>query len=188
MLKRERASRGPKDDVAERPVYLVAVAYDDEFKADEARILVKRAQREGITDVLETAVVVYGQDGKKHLTQDIDLEARRRTAGHWLGIAAALVTGVQPLIFVGTAAGELIGRLTDSGIETSELRQVGRELKPGTSALFVLAHEAVPRGALAKRLQPLGGQVIRTTLSPATTDELDRLLQKGIATPAHHAE
>lgn len=44
--------------------------------------------------------------------QDIDLEGRRRMMGHWLGISAALVTGSQPLIFVGSAVGEMIGRLT----------------------------------------------------------------------------
>ncbi|HEU5424372.1 MAG TPA: DUF1269 domain-containing protein [Nitrolancea sp.] len=164
----------------QRPIYLVAVAYDDEFKADEARILVKRAQREGISEVLETAVVVHDRDGKKLLTQDVDLEGKRRLQGHWLGIAAALATGVQPLIFVGTAAGEIIGRLTDTGIQTSDLRRVGKQLTPGTSALFVLAHEAVPRGALAKRLQPLGGRVIRTTLSPALNDELEWILRENV--------
>jgi uncharacterized membrane protein len=167
-----------RDGMTERPIYLVAVAYDDEFKADEARVLVKRAQREGIVDVLETAVVACGPDGKKRLTQDVDLEGKRRMQGHWLGIAAALVTGMPPLIFVGTAAGDLIGRLTDAGIQTGELKQAGKELRPGTSALFILAHEAVPRGALAKRLLPLGGRVMRTTLSPATTDELEQLLEQ----------
>lgn len=162
--------------MTETPIYLVAIAYDDEFKADEARIIVRRAQREGISDVLETAVVVYGADGKKRLTQDVDLEGRRRSAGHWLGIAAALATGVPPLIFVGTAAGEIVGRLTDSGILTSDLKQAANELQPGTSALFVLAHEAVPRGALARRLSHLGGQIMRTTLSSATNDELDWIL------------
>ncbi len=180
MLKRERATGQPNDAAVETPIYLVAIAYDDEFKADEARILVRRAQHEGISNVLETAVVVHERDGKKRLTQDVDLEGKRRMQGHWLGIAAALVTGVQPLIFVGTAAGEIIGRLTDSGIRTSDLRQIGRVLTPGTSALFVLAHEAVPRGALANRLLPLGGHVIRATLSPETTEELDRLLQEQV--------
>ena len=95
-----------------------------------------------------------------------------------MGIAAALATGVQPLIFVGTAVGEIVGRFTDTGIRTGELKQVGKELTPGTSALFVLAHEAVPRGALANRLQPLGGHVIRTTLDPDTAEELDQLLRE----------
>lgn len=167
--------------MTETPIYLVAIAYDDEFKADEARILVRRAQYEGISDVVETAVVVLGRDGKKRLTQDIDLEAKSRTVGHWLGIAAALVTGIPPLIFVGTAVGEIVGRLTDTGILTSDLRGAAKQLQPGTSALFVLAHEAVPRGALAERLRHLGGHVMRTTLSPATSDELDQLLQNSPA-------
>jgi uncharacterized membrane protein len=162
----------------EKPIYLVEVTYDDEFKADEARIIVKKARAEGISDVQETAVVVHERSGKKVLTQDVDLEGKRRTQGHWLGIAAAFATGTMPLIMVGTVAGEVIGRLTDKGIRTGQLKTAGRELAPGTSALFVLAHEAVPRGALAKRLQPLGGHVMRTTLSQETASELEHLLQE----------
>jgi uncharacterized membrane protein len=169
--------------VAEQPIHLVAIAYDDEFKADEARILVRRAQSEGVADVLETAVVVHQRDGKKRLTQDIDLEGRRRMIGHWIGIVAAIATGIPPLILVGTAAGAIIGRLTDTGIRTGELKQVEKQLTPGTSALFILAHEAVPRGALANRIRPLGGHVVRTTLSPDTTRELDQLLQESLSAP-----
>lgn len=173
--------------MAETPIHLIAIAYDDEFKADEARILVRRAQSEGIADVLETAVVVHDRNGKKRLTQDVDLEGTRRLQGHWLGIAAALATGIQPLIFVGTAAGELVGHVTDAGILTSDLKQAGKELCPGTSALFILAHQAVPRGVLAKRLIPLGGHVMRTTLSPSTTDELEQLLERSNVRLAGHA-
>ncbi|HMM41841.1 MAG TPA: DUF1269 domain-containing protein [Thermomicrobiales bacterium] len=163
--------------MTETPIHLVAIAYDDEFKADEARILVRRAQSEGLADVLETAVVVHERNGRKRLTQDIDLEGKPRAAGPRIGISAPLATAVQPLIFVGTAAGEVVGRLTDTGILTSDLKGAAKELRPGTSALFVLAHEAVPRGALAKRLSHLGGQIMRTTLSPATNDELVWILQ-----------
>jgi uncharacterized membrane protein len=170
--------------MAETPIYLVAIAYDDEFKADEARIIVRRAQSEGIVDVLETAVVVHQQDGKKRLTQDVDLEGKRRWQGHWLGIAAALATGFPPMILVGTAAGELVGLLTDAGIRTGDLKHAGKELKPGTSALFVLAHEAVPRGTLARRLLPLGGHLMRTTLPSVTTDALEQLLERSNVTPA----
>jgi uncharacterized membrane protein len=169
-----------RSPMATQPIYLVAIAYEDEFRADEARIIVKRAQREGVSDIVETAVIAYGPDGKKRLTQDVDLEGKRRTQGHWLGIAAALVTGIPPLIFVGTAAGEVIGMLTDTGIRTGELRQVGRELKPGSSALFILAHEAERRGALLERLRPLGGRVVRTTLPGDLADALDRMLQEPV--------
>lgn len=181
MVRKREQEKERRNRVSDKPIYLVAIAYDDEFKADEARILVRRAQREGISEILETAVVVHEPDGKKRLTQDVDLESDRRRQGHWLGIAAALATGIQPLIFVGTAAGEVFGRLTDTGIHTSELKEFGKQLRPGTSALFVLGRQAVQRGALAKRLAPLGGRVMQTTLSPATAEELDQILQRSTA-------
>ena len=63
-------------------VHLVAAAFDDEYKADEARLVLRRAQGEGLVELVETAVVVRGRDGKLRLNQDVDLEAKRKIALH----------------------------------------------------------------------------------------------------------
>ncbi len=122
--------------------HLAAVIFDDEYKADEARLILRRAAGEGLIELGETAVVVKASDGKTHLTQDIDLVEKRKMQGHWLGLVAAVATGVQPLIMVGTAA------------------------------LFVLAERTRHRDAIITRLQPLGGKVAYTNLDPATEQAL----------------
>jgi uncharacterized membrane protein len=127
--------------------HLVIVAYDDEYKADEFRVALRRMQGEGLLQVDESAVSVRGLDGKIRLSQELDLTAERKNQGHWLGILAAVVTGVQPLILAGTAAGAVIGKLTDHGITTNIMKEIGQSLTPRTSALFILgpAPTRIPR-------------------------------------------
>src|ERR687898_936675 len=95
---------------------LVAVAFDDEYKADEARLVLRRAQGDGLIELVETAAVVKARDGKLRLDQDSDHVATRKNQGHWLGILAATVTGLQPVILASTAVGAVVGKLTDKGI------------------------------------------------------------------------
>jgi uncharacterized membrane protein len=159
-----------------QPSQLIAIGYDDRFKADEARLVLKRAEGEGLIELVETAVVVRGLDGKLQLTQDVDLANQRKMQGHWLGIAAAVATGVQPLILLGTAAGAIVGKLTDKGIGADVMKQIGKGLTPGTSALFVLARRTQHRDTVLERLRPLGGKVARSTLDPAAEQALSEAL------------
>jgi uncharacterized membrane protein len=164
--------------VSERESYLVAIVYDDEYKADEARLILRRAQGEGLIELVETAVIVKSREGKPRLYQDVDLVATRKNQGHWIGVVAAVVTETQPLVLAGTVAGALIGRLTDTGITTGDMKTIGEQLIPGTSALFVLAKRTEHRDAILRRLGPLGGKIAQTTLSAASEDALARALEQ----------
>lgn len=170
--------------MSERQSHLVVIVYDDEYKADEARLILRRAQGEGLIELVETAVVVRAKDGKLGLYQDVDLVGKRKSQGHWLGIAAAVVTGVQPLILVGTATGALIGKLTDKGIKGGDLRDIGHDLTDGTSALLVLANRTDHRDAVAERLRPLGGKIAQTTLDPDAQAALAAALEEPSPTSA----
>lgn len=164
---------------------LIAIAFDDEFNADEARIVFRRAQREGLIELAETAVVEKSPDGKLRVSQDVDVVAKRRTAGHWLGIMAALATGVQPLILVGTAAGEVVGKLNDTGIGDKLMKEIGHELKPGGSALFVLGKRSPEhRETIVERLRPLGGTMAYSSLSPSDEQEPSDAYRQAQAGPA----
>jgi uncharacterized membrane protein len=149
---------------------LVVLWFDDEFKAEEARIAFRRMQKESLVELEETAVVVKTEDGKVKLIQDVDLVGKRKNQGHWLGILAALATGIQPMILLGTAAGVLLGKLTDKGIDNKFLKEVAAMLLPGSSALFVLG-KSTQRDVVIERLRPFGGKLLLTTL-PEETEEL----------------
>jgi uncharacterized membrane protein len=152
--------------------HLVAVVFDDEYLADEARVALRRMQGEGLLQLEESAVAVRGLDGKIRLDQDSDATAQRKNQGHWLGILAAVVTGVQPLILVGTAAGAVIGKLTDHGITNHIMNQIGESLTPGTSALFILGRSTGGRDPIIARLHAFGGRIAYTSFSAEAEREL----------------
>jgi uncharacterized membrane protein len=170
-----RARQG--DTVAQQPSHLIAIVFDDEYKADEARVALRRMQGEGLIDIDESATVVCRIDTKVRLSQDVDLVANRKNIGHWIGIAAAMATGVQPMILLGTATGAIIGRLTDHGITDRVLKQIGQSLVPGTSALLLLVRQTFHRDQVIERLRPYNGTIVQTTLPAEAEAALQSALE-----------
>ncbi len=161
------------------PTYnLFALAFDDEYKADEARALFKRMAGEGLLVLEETAVIVMGIDGKPTITQDADVTKSRRMQGHWLGIVAAAATGVLPLIMVGTVAGEVVGRMTDHGLTARQMKPIADSLTPGTSALFGLgkSNSDVYREKIIERIRHFNAKIVQTSVSPVLRMQIEELL------------
>jgi uncharacterized membrane protein len=117
---------------------LIALVFDDPYKADEAHAALKRLAGEGLLETDETAVIVRTADGKTTASQAENVVKKDRKIGHVVGLVAAAVTGTVPLIMAATVAGALIGKITDHGITNKFVKQVQDELQPGTSALVVL--------------------------------------------------
>ena len=164
---------------------LYALAFDDQYKADEARTLFRRMAGEGLLVLDQTAVVVVGLDGKATVTQDVDVTSSRRMQGHWVGIVAAAVTGVTPLIMAGTIAGQLVGRLTDHGITTQTMKPIVDALAPETSALFVIgfARHDSDRATIVGRLRHLDPRIVETSVSPVLRQQIEALLDEPSVNP-----
>ena len=165
---------------------LWGMAFDDEFKADEARALYRRMAGEGLLILEQTAVVVVGMDGKPKVTQDEDVTSERRTEGHWLGIAAAAMTGVVPLILVGTVAGEVVGHLTDHGITKQVMKPIIDALTPGTSALFGIGNvkDDADYEKIAGRIRHFNPTIRRSPVPPEVQQKIETLLAKSPETAA----
>lgn len=65
---------------------------------------------------------------------------------------------------MGAVTGAIAGKLTDIGIDDNFIKEVGQEIQPGNSALFLLVREATV-DRLVERLRPFEGRIIRTSLS-----------------------
>jgi uncharacterized membrane protein len=61
--------------------------------------------------------------------------------------------------------------LKEVGIEEKFMEDLGSHLKPGTSALFIVAKKAKP-GAILKELKRFGGKVLQTSLKHDDEDKL----------------
>jgi uncharacterized membrane protein len=63
---------------------------------------------------------------------------------------------------VGAASGAAIGALSNRGVEGKFVKEVTEQLKPGSSALFLVFRDLNPLAIRA--LEPYGGHLIHTSL------------------------
>jgi uncharacterized membrane protein len=161
---------------------LIAIAYDDEFKAEEVRLTLAKLQKEHLIELEDAAVVVKDKDGKVKLKQAVNLTSSGAVSGGFWGLLIGTLFFV-PLVgaAVGAATGALGGALTDIGVDDDFMRGLGETLQPETSALFVLVRQVTPDKVLDE-VAPFGGKVLRTSLSKDQEEELQEVLtNRGIS-------
>ncbi|MGK7874362.1 MAG: DUF1269 domain-containing protein [Xenococcaceae cyanobacterium] len=161
---------------------LIAIAYDDEFKAEEVRLTLLKLQQEYLIDLEDAAVVVKNQEGKVQLKQAVNLTAAGAASGGFWGLLIGTIF-LNPLLGVaaGAATGAIAGAVGDIGVDDDFMRELGETLEPRTSALFVLVRKATPDKVL-EEISKYGGKVLRTSLTKDKEAELQEVLsRRGIA-------
>jgi uncharacterized membrane protein len=117
---------------------------------------------------MEDAVVVTRDEkGVTKLDQAVNLTTAGAVGGGFWGMLIGMIF-LNPLLgaAVGAGAGALAGRFQDIGIDDQMMRDVGRSLKPGSSALFVLLRRASSDKVLDGLKQFAGkGKVYQTSLN-----------------------
>jgi len=144
---------------------LAVIGYDNEFKAEEVRLTLRKLQKEYLIDLEDAVVAVKDAQGKVKLHQAVNLTAAGAIGGGFWGSLIGLIF-LNPLLgaAVGAAAGAASGALSDVGINDNFMKELASHLKPGTSALFVLVRKATPDKVL-EELKGSGGKVLKTSLS-----------------------
>ena len=155
---------------------LVAIAYDDEFKAEEVRLALAKLQKEHLIELEDAAVVVKDKDSKVQLKQAINLTAAGAVSGGFWGLLIGTLFFV-PLAgaAIGAASGALGGALSDIGVDDDFMKELGETMQPGTSALFVLIRKVTPDKVLDD-IAPYGGKVLQTSLTKDKEEELQEVL------------
>ena len=152
---------------------LVALVFDDPYKADEARAALNRMGGEGLLEIDETAIIVKNAEGRVRVTQDVNEVEKDQHVGHVAGLITAAVTGTLPFILGGTLAGRLIGRLRDDGITNKFLKKLQDEVQPNTSALIVYARsDKERREQVVKRLAVFNPKILESDLPAELEKEL----------------
>ena len=144
---------------------LVVIGYDNEFKAEEVRLTLRKLQKEYLIDMEDAVVAVKDAKGKVKLHQAVNMTAAGAVGGGFWGSLIGLIF-MNPLLgaAVGAAAGAVSGALTDVGIDDKFMEELADNMNPGSSVLFVLVRKAT----LDKVLEDLhgsGGKVLKTSLS-----------------------
>jgi len=144
---------------------LIVIGYDDEFKAEEVRLMLQKMQKDYLIDLEDAVVVVKDQKGKVKLHQMHSLTAAGAVGGGFWGALIGLIF-LNPLLGMaaGAAAGAVSGALSDLGIDDKFMKDLAGAFNPGTSALFVLVRKATPDKVL-EELKGTGGTILKTSLS-----------------------
>jgi len=168
---------------------LIVVTYPDLSKAGEVVATLQRLQKEYLIEMEDAAFVTKDEDGKVKLHQTVPVTTMGAAAGATSGTFWGLFIGIlflNPLLgaamgaAVGGASGALAGSLTDYGIPDDLIKGLGADLKPETSAAFVLVRKSTPDKVIAE-VAKFGGHVLQTSLSAEQEAKLQEALNAGAA-------
>jgi len=154
---------------------LIVVAFNDEFKAERVHLDLMQMQHEHLVDLEEAAVLVHKKDGKIRLHHVTHFTVSVALGGGFVGCLVGLMV-INPALalfglLVGTGLGAVIGSLKEVGIEEKFMKDLGSHLKPGTSAMFIVAKKVKPE-AILKELKRFNGKVLQTSLKHNDEDKL----------------
>lgn len=162
---------------------LIAIAYDDEYKAEQVRLDLVKMQKEHLIELEDAAVVVKDKDGKVKLKQAVNLTAAGAISGSFWGLLIGTLF-FAPIagLALGAAGGAISGALSDIGVDDNFMKELGETLQPSTSALFVLVRKVTPDKVL-EEIAPYGGKVLRTSLTKDEEAQLQEVLNNRGITP-----
>ncbi len=157
---------------------LIVIGYDTLQKAQEVRLQLLKMQKEYLIDLEDSVVVFKKEDGKVHLDQAVNLTTSGAARGTFWGLLIGAMF-LSPYLgaAVGAASGAISGALSDVGINDAFMKDIGKTLKPGTAALFVLVKSAT-EDKVAEHIQGTGGKVLKTSLSHDKEDSLQEVLNQ----------
>ena len=147
--------------------------FDSAEGAAEASRVLEELQKQNLIQVRDSAVVSWPADAKKPKThQGFSTTAAGALGGSFWGLLFGLIFFVPLLgMAIGAAAGALSGSLTDVGIDDDFIREVRKEVTPGTSALFAMTSDAVV-DKVKEAFAQTHPTLIRTNLSPEQDEKL----------------
>lgn len=155
---------------------LVVVSYPSLYKAEEVRLQLLKMQKEYLIELEDAAIAVKEDSGKVKLHQLVNLTAAGAAGGSFWGLLIGLLF-MSPFLgaVVGAGAGAVSGALADVGVNDKFMKELGEQLQPGNSMLFILFRDITLDKAL-EELRGTGGTVLKTSLSHEDEERLRNAL------------
>lgn len=155
---------------------LVVITFDNVDEAGQVLEALREADSIGLDD---SAVVVKDEGGAVHVKNEVDRGVKVGALGGGLVglLIGLLIGGPIASLVLGVVAGALGGDLANLGIDQEFIEQVGGDLEPGTSALFVVVREADPEETVAA-LESHSGRIYYTALPTEAEAELRKTLHE----------
>ena len=157
------------------PVEVVLAAFNDEDGAEKALGQLKQAKKERLIGIRNAAVLWKDDKGKLHFKETADMRGGKGA------VIGGVIGGVVGLIFppsilasaaVGAAVGGFSAKLHDAGFPDDRLREVGKGLKPNTSALIAVIEDVWVREVEAE-LRQYGADVVTEAVRADIASQLE---------------
>lgn len=163
---------------------LIALAFDTPEGASVALTKVDQLKENYLITLDDAVVATVREDGKVKLNQSVNLVASGAAqGGMWGGLIGLIFTGPLGMLLIGgtsAAFGALMGSLADYGINDEFIKSLGGQLKPGSSALFLLIRN-MTEDKVIDEIKTWGGELIQTSLSKESEEKLRKALDEGKA-------
>jgi len=157
------------------PVEVVLAAFNDEDGAEKALGELKQAKKDRLIGIRNAAVLWKDDKGKLHFKETADMRGGKGA------VIGGVIGGVVGLIFppsilasaaVGAAVGGFSAKLHDAGFPDDRLREVGKGLKPNTSALIAVIEDVWVREVEAE-LRQYGADVVTEAVRADIASQLE---------------
>lgn len=156
---------------------LLAILYPNQAVADDVLDTVERLVRDGHLDLEDACAVIKDAKGKIHLHQENNLSLFGAIGGLALGTFLGWFVWLPYLGIPGAIIGAMAGRISDRGISDEHMKDIGKEMQAGTSALFVLLRSSSAETVL-QELAPYGGRIFHTSLDKTHELQLEEKLKQ----------
>lgn len=159
---------------------IMVLVYPTERVADEVMETVKHLQSMGLIEIEDACVVIKDTSGRIKIHQSHNLPLLAAAGGAVLGTLLGMLFAAPYVgAAVGATAGIMGGTLADIGVDDDFMASVGSEMKPGTSALFLLLHHMTIDKSIPE-LAKHGGRILHTSFSRAQEERVKKMFESGI--------
>ena len=156
---------------------LIVLTFDNMDEAEQVHAALVKGKKEGALTIDDAAVVVKDAEGKVQVKNQVSTGTWTAAgAGGLLGLLIGVIFLPIGGIILGLGGGALVAKLLDTGLDGKFVKQVGEEIKPCTSALFVLLNHENQTVEMAI-LRQFHGKVLQTNLSTEAEENLKRALK-----------
>jgi len=155
---------------------LIAIGYPDTTTAMKALDEAEKLASDLVIQPDALAVIIRNDEGKFKTVTNQHLVGLGTTSGMFWGFLFGILFFVPFLgMAIGAGMGAMMGKVSKSSIDKGFQDQVREMMQPGTSALFMVLEQMTTDKTLAA-LAPLGGTVLKTSLSDADQKEIQDAL------------
>lgn len=155
---------------------LIAIGYDDTTTALAAMDEVEKLAKDLVIQPDAVAAIVRNDEGKYRTITNQHLVGAGATWGMFWGLLFGILFFVPVFgLAWGAGLGAIMGKISKSSIDKGFQDQVREQVKPGTSALFLIVEQMTTDKALAG-LSQFGGTILKTSLSEEDEKELQAAL------------